>query len=194
MNTPQIKWLNRTAVILLVVTVLAISLIASGVFDPSPFGPQLWQEELAPMIVDPISRNINWLNRDLPSPPFTTRLTAAHEGGEVDIGYGLVLGNDEHYLAAAISPLGYLAIWEASADDSYHLNWQTWPHVNKGNENNEIWLDIEGDQARVRINREYLWEGEIDLQSGGVGVLGESFGAASIIDFQSIEMFAASSE
>ena len=194
MSTTHIRWLNRTAVLMLAVTVLAISLIASGLFDPSPFGQSLWREELPQMTVVPASRQISWMNNDMPSPPFTARLTAAHKSGEADSGYGLILGSEERYLAVAVSPLGYLAIWETATSDSYHLNWQTWPHVNRGTETNEIWLDVDGDQARVRINREWLWEGEIDIQIYGIGILGESFGEETVIDFESVEMFANSSE
>ncbi len=194
MGTPHIKRLNRTAVLMLFGTAVVIGLIASGVFDPSPFGQRLWQEDLFQMRVAPNSRQINWLDIDIPSTPFTARLTAAYEQGEADAAFGLILGDDDHYLTIAVSPLGYLAVWETTNNDSYYLNWQTWPHVKRGNENNEIWLDVEGDLARVRINREWLWEGSIDLSTDRIGILGESFGGESFINFETIEMFAESGE
>lgn len=194
MAAPRFRWLIRTAVFLLILAVVFIGLILSGVFDPSPFGPRQWQEELLQMSVDPNSRQINWLTFDLPPPPFTIRLKGAYSGGEADSSYGLALGSAGEYFAVAVSPLGYLAIWETTENDSYYLDWQTWPHVRKGIEENEIWLDIEGDLARVRINREWLWEGSFEYEGDKIGILGESFGEEVVVDFESIEMFTGSNE
>ena len=184
---------------MLAFTVLAIILIASGLFDPSPLGSQRWTTELAQMSLPRNSREIQWLDKDLPQSPFTIRLNAVRQSGERDIGYGLALGDQSAYLAVAVSPLGYLAIWEAAEEDaiivdSYLLNWQTWPHVHTAGESNEIWLDISEDRAAVRINREWLWEGEISAVTGSVGLLGESFGETAVIDFETVELFSDASE
>jgi len=199
MSALHIRWLNRTAILILVITLLAISLIASGVFDPTPSGPRLWQRELPRMSVPPDSRKINWLQEDVPESPFTVRMAGAHQSGEKDIGYGLVLGDDEGYLAVAVSPLGYLAIWETDGQDpisgdSYLLEWQTWPHVRTDGDSNEIWIDVAGDRAGVRVNREWLWEGRITKEAGNVGILGESFGEPAVIDFGAIELFSDTDE
>ncbi|MDX1414588.1 MAG: hypothetical protein R3293_10380, partial [Candidatus Promineifilaceae bacterium] len=90
----------------------------------------------------------------------------------------------------AVSPLGYVAIWETMDKDNYHVGWQTWPHVQKNNESNEIWLDIEHDQVRVRINREWLWERELATSSHKIGIIGESFGGSAVVDFETLELFA----
>lgn len=184
---------------MLALTVLAVILIASGVFDPAPLGSQRWTRNLSPMSVARDSREIQWLDEKLPQSPFTFRLNGAYQSGEVDSGYGLVLGDETAYLAVAVSPTGYLAIWEATEEDvttadSYLLNWQTWPHVHSGSESNEIWLDVSGDRAAVRINREWLWEGEISALTGNVGLLGESFGETAVIDFERVEFFSDVSE
>jgi hypothetical protein len=199
MPASHIWWLNRTAVLMLTLTILAAVLIAGGVFDPAPLGSQLWTRELSQMSVPRNSREIRWLDEELPHSPMTIRMSGARQSGEEDIGYGLVLGDETAYLAVAVSPLGYLAIWqaaeqEAETNDSYLLNWQTWPHVHTADESNEIWLDISGDQVGVRINRERLWEGDISALAGNIGLLGESFGETAVIDFETVELFSGASE
>jgi hypothetical protein len=189
------RWLARAAVLLPLVTVLAIGIIASGVFDPSPAGTRRWRLEDKQILLSPQSRDIIWLEEQVPDSPITIRMTASHKSGEEDIGYGLLLGDEAAYLAVAVSPLGYLAIWESDVQsggstDSYLLEWQTWPHVKTEGSPNEIWVDIVGNQAGVRVNREWLWEGEITSGSGNVGLLGESFAETAVIDFESVELFA----
>ena len=195
MAPTHFRWLIRAAVLLLLVAVLAIGVIASGVFDPSPAGPRRWRLEDRQMQLSPQSRDIIWLEEQVPDSPITLRITASHKSGEEDIGYGLLFGDEAAYLAVAVSPLGYLAIWESDVQsggsmDSYLLEWQTWPHVKTESSPNEIWVDIVGNRASVRVNREWLWEGEIRGGSGNVGLLGESFADTAVIDFESVELFA----
>jgi hypothetical protein len=183
----------------LAITLLAMVLVASGLFDPAPLGSQLWARELPQMSVPGNTREIQWIGEEVPQSPATIRLTAARQSGEQDIGYGLVVGDETASLAIAVSPLGYLAIWETanqdvSTDDSYLLEWQTWPHVHTGSAGNEIWLDIDGNRAAVRINREWLWEGEIRRNASQIGLLGESFGDTTVVDFETVELFSGTSE
>jgi len=197
MSPTHFRWLIRAAVLLLLISVLAIGLIASGIFDPTPVGTLLWQLEEKRMLISPQSRDIIWLEEKVPDLPITIRMTAAHRKGEKDSGYGLVVGDEASYLAVAVSPLGYLAIWESdvqseSSTDSYLLPWQTWPHVKTESSPNEIWVDIVGSRATVRVNREWLWEGEITNSPGNVGLLGESFAETAVIDFGPVELFAES--
>ena len=189
MKGTKIQWLKRAAILLLVITVITLILIASGIFDPAPLGKSLGREDLAEMTVDPHSRHIIWLNNTLPAPPFSARLSGAFKDGEIDSAYGLVFGDEAGYFTVAVAPTGYLAIWETTINDSYQLNWQPWPHVNQDNEMNEIWVDVEKNRARVRINRELLWEDDIELRGQNIGVLGESFGDEVVIDFQTLELF-----
>ncbi len=195
MEPTHFRWLIRAAVLLLLVAALAILVIASGVFDPSPAGTLRWRLEGKRMLLSPQSRDIIWLEEQVPDFPITIRMTASHNSGEEDIGYGLTLGDEAAYLAVAVSPLGYLAIWESDVQsggstDSYLLEWKTWPHVKTASSPNEIWVDIVGNRASVRINREWLWEGEITSGSENIGLLGESFAETAVIDFESVELFA----
>ena len=197
MTLTHFRWLVRAAVLMLLISVLAIGLIASGIFDPTPVGTPLWQMEERQMLISPQSRDIIWLEEEVPDLPITIRLSAARKSGEKDTGYGLVVGDEVSFLAVAVSPLGYLAIWESevqseSGTDSFLLPWQTWPHVKTGSSPNEIWVDIVGSRATVRVNREWLWEGEITNGPGHVGLLGESFAETAVIDFESLELFAES--
>jgi len=197
MSPTRFQWLIRATVLLLLVTVLAIGVIASGIFDPAPAGTLLWHLDGKRLSPSAETRDITWLDENVPDTPITIHVTAVHNSGEEDIGYGLVLGDEEAYLAIAVSPLGYLAIWQSDVQssgsaDSYLLEWQTWPHVKTDGSSNEIWVDIAGSRAAVRINREWLWEGEIAAGSRNIGLMAESFADPAVIDFQTVELFAKS--
>lgn len=195
MVSARSHWLNRAAILVLLVTAVLIALIAAGVFDPQPLGALRWQTAEQRVTAPAKSREIRWVEEGVPQSSTTLRLTAALADGETDSGYGLVLGDEENYLTVAVSPLGYLAIWESSlnpgaAGDTYLLQWQTWPHVKMNGEANELWLDVEGNQATVRVNREWLWEGPINNTGPQVGLLVESYGDAAVVDFMELALFA----
>ena len=200
------RWLRWTAVLLLLAAVIAILLMAAGAFDPRPIGAEQRQRLLAAETIPAHSRRLVWLDQPLPGPPYTIRLTAAYQGGEPDIGYGLVLGTNQQHLAVALSPLGYVAIWQAmskqmplnsdgSQPSTFTLPWQPWPHVRGGIEANELWLDVDrtgastNDRVTVRVNREWLWSGEVEMLEGQVGLWIESFGEAAVVDFQRLQLF-----
>lgn len=189
MTTPKHRWLFVVAFILAASTALALGLINSGIFDPTPIGRIKSSEALIPMTLAPQTRQISWLKNKLPDSPYSIRLTAALKEGEPDSAYGLTFGDNNAYFSVTVSPLGYLAVWGKGSVDVFYLNWQTWPHVKKGQEKNEIWVDIAAEHATVRVNRELLWQGEIDPVSQRIGLIGETFGQASTIDFESIEIF-----
>ena len=180
---------------LMVATAVIILFILSGVNDPKPNGELVVERRVFPQIVAPQAPRITWLEESIPAEDYSVRLTAVQDAGEtgrgMDVGYGLVLGDDDVHVAVAVSPLGYLSVWqEADGEVQVIFPWQTWPHVGRDLVENEIWVDVDNsDQLTIRINREFLWEGEIEPVSGQVGVIAESFGEAAIVDFQKFEMF-----
>jgi hypothetical protein len=176
-----------------------ILLIALGAFDPQPLGPLLRADQpgiYATAGETFVPQSPPWSSGKPPG-RFSVRLTAANAAGELDSGYGLALGDDNRRLIVAVSPLGYIAIWEeASGGEPIYLQpWQTWPHVRTGQEANELWLDVEtaGDDSRIAVwlNRELLWRGELDRLSPEVGLWLGSFDGATTVDFQKLEWFAA---
>lgn len=197
-------WLRWAAVLSLLAAVIAIGLIATGVFDPRPIGAEQWQRPLTAEVIPANSRRLIWLDGPLPGQRYSVRLTVAFQSGEPDISYGLVLGNETEHLAVAVSPLGYVAIWQETnkqlpvlfslQPSANPLPWQTWPHVKTGAEPNEIWVDV--DQASdptnslitVRINREWLWSGKVEIPEAQIGLLVESFGEAAVVDFQNLQL------
>jgi hypothetical protein len=196
MAPTRFRWLIGAAILILVAAVISIGLIAGGVFDPAPLGALQWELQERQLDVASQSREIAWLQEEVPEAAITIRAMGTLESGEEDIGYGLVWGDEQSYVAFAVSPLGYLALWEAmqSGDatmENYFLQWQTWPHVKEDHEPNEIWVDITGDHASVRVNREWLWEGDIGERTRRVGLLGESFAGSSVVNFSKVELFAA---
>ncbi len=183
------------AILILCTIFLAVLLSLLGVFDPIPDGELIWQTGLDTMDVPPESSELVWLSEELPSVPLAIRLTAAYEDGEIDSGYGLILGQDEGIITVMISPLGYAAVSQQpdgaeSGMLDFLLPWQTWPHIRTGEAANEILVILENDTMTVRVNREWLWEGKGIAAPRTAGVIGQSFGEKVAIDFQSAEISA----
>ncbi len=189
---PPVTWrvLGIIAVGLLLGAVAGIALISAGIFDPKPLGPL--QRQLTPgeRVLAAGERRLEWLEEPLPQAPFSARLTAAHVAGERDVGFGLALGGTQAHLVVAVSPLGYVAVWEEEAGQRVaHMPWQTWPHVNGGGEPNEIHLDVQDGQISARLNRELLWQGAWQGAEGNVGLYVESFGEPTRIEFGELALF-----
>jgi hypothetical protein len=130
------------------------------------------------------SLQVTWLE-EVTAASYSVRATAVHQSGELDMIYGLVLGSEMDYLAVAVSPLGYVSLWQG---DRMLLPLQPWPHVHPGSQPNEIGVDVKKDQLTIRINREILWVGAVNM-AGSVGVMGQSWGEAAVIHFPSIQLF-----
>lgn len=174
--------------IVVVLMGLLTAAAASGSLDPRPAGPLRWQTVPGEMRVPAGGRELVWIDagpeagREA-SERYSLRLTAVHQSGERDVGYGLVVGDADAYLAVAVSPLGYAAVWQTGSGlqpAAFHLPWQPWPHVQS--ERNEIWLERDGREVTVRVNRELLWAG------GGspgerIGLLLESYGETAVVAF-----------
>lgn len=180
-----------------IVAIGLVALMAGGAFDPRPLGPLVAATTPGTHTLDGRGEMLLPQGDPLPpdSPAYSLRLTAAHVAGEIDSGYGLALGGEEWALIVAVSPAGYVAIWEAvnGSEPVYRLPWQTWPHV-RGGEANEIWLDVAraggGATVTARVNRELLWRGEIEEVSDGASLWLGSFGGPVTVDFTTVEWFA----
>ncbi|MFO7680191.1 MAG: hypothetical protein R6X34_09080 [Chloroflexota bacterium] len=170
-------------------TAVMIALIQSGLFDPKPVGKWAAERPLSPQTIPAYMQQRFWLDETLPTNAASLRLTAALQEGEADSAYGLLLGSKNDHLAVAVSPLGYLSVWQVTENETnVMLPWQTWPHVRRGGEPNEIWLDVaENGRLTIRINREWLWSGDVETPVGQVGVVGESFGETAVVDFQKLD-------
>ncbi len=197
------RWLGWSAVLLLLTVVSGIGLISSGAFDPKPIGELVINRPLSPQPVAADSQTLSWIDQELPPGNYTLRLSAARDSGELDIGYGLAVGNIDNYLVVAVSPLAYVTIWQGLTVDGQPsessrlpspdvaiLPWQTWPHVKTNENTNEIWLDIfDGKLFSARINRELLWQGGEILQGAQVATWVESFGGPANVEFDELQLF-----
>lgn len=183
------RGLGLVAVLLLVGAIATIGLISTGAFDPQPTGELADRRELIPQQIGAGETVLNWLY-EADGGAFTLRLTAAWSEGEQDVGYGVAVGAEDDYLVAGVSPLGYAAVW-AQRDGRREMvvPWQPWPHVRRGSEANEIQIEAAEGVARVRVNREQLWEGEWALAGAGAGLYAESFGEATAIDFRELATY-----
>jgi hypothetical protein len=180
----EVRFWRWTAVALCVSILLLVLLISSGRFDPQPVGMLRWQKALPAQTIVPGAPEVEWLDEGATA-DYSVRAKAVYQSGEKDIIYGLVLGSETDYLVTAVSPLGYVSLWRG---ETMLLPLQPWPHVHLDSEPNEIWVNAENGQLTVRINREILWKGRVDV-AGGVGVIGESWGGTAVIQFQSIQLF-----
>ena len=184
------RGLGLAAVLLLLSAIAAIGLISAGVFDPRPTGDVANRRDLSAQEIPGGETQLTWHETSVAGSTFTVRLSAAWATGEQDVGYGVVVGEQEGHLAAAVSPLGYAAVWMTQAGRREMLfPWQLWPHVHRGSETNEIQIQVEDDSVHVRVNRERLWEGQTKPQGAAVGLLAQSFGQGAVIDFQTLVTF-----
>lgn len=185
------RGLGLVAVLLLLASITAIGLISAGVFDPRPAGDVVNRRELTARGVGPGETVLIWLYEYSGADTFAARLTAAWAEGEQDVGYGATVGAEDDYLTAAVSPLGYAAVWaEQDGRREMMFPWQPWPHVRRGGEANEIQIEVSGRRVSVRVNRERLWEGERTVQGKAAGLYAQSFGQETVIDFQELVTFA----
>ena len=180
----RLRFWRWTAIVLFGSILLIVLLVGSGWLDPQPAGSLRRQKELPAQAIGARSSEVMWLD-EVTVADYSVRVRAVHQSGERDIMYGLVLGREGDYLVAAVSPLGYVGLWQG---DRMILPLQPWPHVHHDSEPNEIWVDVENGQVTVRINREVLWVGDVDV-AGGVGVMSESWGETAVIQFESIQLF-----
>lgn len=184
----------------LLVTGTIMSLIGLGVFDPKPSGTSVAVLQPGPYTVPEQAER--YILLDPGTIPVDAResysliLTAAYHDGERDSGYGLTVGNENHRLVVALSPLGYVSVREMvnGLPVVEHLPWQPWPHVKPGTNQNEILAQIEqtegGSMATVRLNRELLWRGEIETVEPTAGLWLGSYGNRVTVDFDTVEWFA----
>jgi hypothetical protein len=188
------NWLNWLTWLVMLAGLLVTVVIASGRLDPQPIGRLQASRPLAGQAVAAGQQRAVWLDETIPAGGYSLKLRAALQNGEQDIGYGLLVGRPEDYLGLAVSPLGYLTIWRENgpageAVEQPILPWQTWPHIGRGSERNEIWLNVAGDEVTVRLNGERLWQGTIAGLGKQVGLWTESFGQAAVVDFQELRLY-----
>jgi hypothetical protein len=179
-----VRFWHWVAVILFGSILLVVLLIGIGWFNPRPVGSLRWQRTLPPQMIAAGAREVVWLE-EVTAADYSVRVKAVHQSGERDIIYGLVLGSETNYLVTAISPLGYVSLEQGNR---MLLPLQPWPHVQRGSEPNEIWVNVEAGEVTIRLNREILWVGAV-AEVGRVGVMGESWGETAVIQFQSIQLF-----
>jgi len=185
------RGLGLVAVVLLIGAIAAIGLISAGVFDPGPTGEVTNRRALSAQAIGAGEKRLTWLPEPAARDTFTVRLSAAWAEGEQDVGYGVTVGIEDDYLAAAVSPLGYAAVWAKHGDRREMVfPWQPWSHVKRGSNANEIQIEVRGESVSVRVNRERLWEGERAIQGAGAGLYSQSFGQETVIQFQELVTFA----
>jgi hypothetical protein len=183
----EARWLRWMTGLVLGTAVSLIILIAVGTFDPKPVGKLQWERPLTPQTIAAGSQRIIWLESITPLDNYSLRLQTTYQNGETDILYGLVIGDEDDYWVMAISPLGYATAFQPSA---FSLQpFAPWPHVHP--DENEIWLDVVNGRVTIRLNRELYWTGTAAPVQGKIGLWVESFGETAVIDFPTLQLYAA---
>jgi hypothetical protein len=168
-----------------------IALVAAGVFDPQPLGVQQWSAEPGLLVVS--EPHIDW--QTAVAGAFSAEMGASYNSGATDSGYGLVVGDAQAHLGVAVSPLGYLTVWETLGTTTVdHLPWQTWPHVRTGQAANDLRLDWDGETVTLWVNRERLWDSAetsaltrcTDCQ---LGIWGQSFAGETTVNVTALRLF-----
>jgi hypothetical protein len=172
---------------LLATAVFLIMLIAAGLFDPKPVGKLQATLPNSSLTIDQPGQMMRWLRQPVPSSDFSVRGTAVWQSGSEDSGVGLVIGSEAANLIVAVSPLGYVTVQKNGVA---LLPWQPWPHVQLADAPNEIWIDVQGEEITVRINRELLWQGIYALPGRRLALYGEYFGETTTFNFQTIQIYA----
>ena len=192
----SLAWL---ALLLLAALIIGVFLVSASVFDPPVNGVTVEERPLpSPTTLSPDRPFLAWLDGSLPVTNYTLRLTAVHKSGEPDVGYGLIIGDEDIAsgdgdiaVTVLVSPLGYVAV---RVGETAVVPWQPWPHVHTGAEPNEIWLNVGGVEGNggvsVRINRELLWAGEVGHLPGRVGLVGENYGGGetAVVQWAKLEV------
>lgn len=191
-TTPSItgmRWLGLAAVGVLLAAIGGILVISAGLTDPTPAALSTRSISLEKITLPAAVSQISWVTATPPEPHLDIRLTAAWAAGDPDAAYGLILGDPSIYLAVAVSPAGYLALWLCeNGEEHYLLPWQTWPHVRPGAAGNEIQIEKQGNRIIVRVNREQLWSG-LDPTSGAqTGIVAQSFTNPTTIQFERLQL------
>lgn len=190
--TPWVSWLI-TVLVVCTAALLYLFFLRSWI-DPQPVGRLQVVQELVPRPLSAYSQEMLWLDDAVPAESYTIILTAAHGGGEADIRYGLAVGETTNYLEVTISPLGYAAVSQVTDVDANPLRAHApFPHVRGGEAINEFWITVERPINRltavtIRLNREILWQGTVTHLESQVALVGESYGEATQIDFQQLQL------
>lgn len=165
-----------------------VAAVALGAFDPLPTGEPA--STGTPVVLGlSHSPRLAWLEPALPEAGHA-RLSLSYLQGDPDLGAGMVMGTGDTWLGAAVSPLGYVRVWEERPDGAVELlPWQPWPHVRQGDAENEIDVGFEGGKAVVFVNRERLWAGELPVPPATVGRWGAAYGEPATVYFGSLQLF-----
>jgi hypothetical protein len=171
------------ALVIAVALVLIVAL-SLGWNSVRPTGPPQWQAANLPLRL--VARSGHTVVTLLyPSvSDYTLEVETALVSGPTFNGYGVIYQaqDDAHYTAFAISGDGYYAVLQVAGDDELALvDWQQFPHIHRGYDDNRLRVSCAGSTCQFFINDEYatsIDEGE--RASGDVGLWVRSFGAGKV--------------
>ncbi len=152
-------WLWGSAWLILPFIIAGIGFISAGVFDPPLAGPLQAHAQLAPVTVAAEQTRITALPLTVHT-PFSLQMSARLAEGSAETSYGLQFAEDDRQLTLAVSPAGYVRVWQVAGGQTIDwLPWQPWPHVRSGSVINTWWVNggVEQGSLVVRLNGELLW-------------------------------------
>jgi hypothetical protein len=202
-------WLWRAAnlgLILLAGGLAALALaLQLGAADPPKAGPLLWQDDFkaglarwelaAPpgarfddeggaLVLQwfsaPASNATAWALAPGPRGDFTLEVA----GASASAAYGLIFGwqDSDHYSAVLINGSGYAeAYTRRGAERQTWFEWQQWPHILAGAENNRLRVDVHGGSITARVNDEILALTTLPAALGRLGLVARAAGPGEVV-------------
>jgi hypothetical protein len=202
-------WLWRTANLSLVLLFAGLAALALalqlGAADPPRAGPLQWQDDfkagLARWEVQtppgarfeangdalvlrwfaaPASETVAWALT--PGPPDSFTLEVA--GASAAAAYGLIIGwqDSGHYAAVLVNGGGYAeAYTQQGTERQAWFEWQQWPHILAGAENNRLRVDVRGGSVTARVNDEILASTTLSGGAGRLGIIARGAPPATVV-------------
>jgi hypothetical protein len=120
-----------------------------------------------------------------PQADFTLEVAGAQPGGESEAAYGLVFAWQDatHYSAVLINGNGYAEAYRLEGGERRDwFQWQQWPNILLGTDNNRVRVDVRGTRLVAWVNDEFLVEATTTTPSEGkIGLLAKSAGPAQVV-------------
>lgn len=185
---PVKRWLWHGAVGLMATVLLAILglviALALGWNSPRPASPPDWQPSALPLTLEAPSDETVAALLGHPIGDFTLEVQAAPLSGPDLNGYGVLYRAQDaaHYYAFAIAGDGYYAVLQVADDGETSLvEWQQFPHIQRGQQANRLRVTCRGPTCHFHINDEYATTVEdTTWLSGDVGLWVRSFGEGDV--------------
>jgi hypothetical protein len=202
-------WLWRAANLGLILLIGGLSALALGLLlgaaDPPRAGPLQWQDDFKDGLArwdlwapDGVTFDASsgalvlrwvaaldteaaaWALATAPAGDFTLEVAGASDTAA----YGLLFGwqDEDNYSAVLINGGGYATAYsQHGGERAVWFEWQQWPHILAGAENNRLRVDVRGSTVTARVNDEVLAATTVSRVSGRVGLIAQAAAPGPVV-------------